>query len=117
MESLEGSHEALAARARAAAQAEKKALADRAEFQALADGAESSVAARVREREEENARLRRQLEGGADAAQARDVQRRTQRYILSCGRGWWCVRVDAVLLLAHPLPRPLLAVLHGLLVV
>lgn len=71
MGSLEAEHGALAARAGAAARAEEKALADRAEAQARADSAERSSAERVRSLEEEATRLRRQLETGADAAQAR----------------------------------------------
>lgn len=74
VESLEANHEALAARARAAAQAETKALADRAEARARADSAERSAAGRVRELEEEATRLRQQLETGADAAQVRERQ-------------------------------------------
>eukprot|EP00752_Nemacystus_decipiens_P009555 g8535.t1 len=69
VDSLEENHEALAARAGVALEAEKKALADRAEAQARADSAERSAERRVRELEEEAARLRRQLEMGADAAQ------------------------------------------------
>ena len=94
VESLEADHEALAARARAAAEAEKEALAGRVEAQALADRAERSAERRVRELEEEAARLRRQLEMGADAAQARYVCKTYRPTECEVRHGAWdgCVR-------------------------
>lgn len=77
MESLEAEHEALVVRARVAVEGEEKAAANHAEVQARADNVERSAGARVRELENEAAQLRRQLETGANAAQARGGERRS----------------------------------------
>lgn len=75
MESLEAENKALAARARIAAEGEQKAVADLAEARARADGVERSSVARVRDLENEATQLRRQLETGANAAQASEEER------------------------------------------
>ncbi|CAM9685048.1 unnamed protein product [Scytosiphon promiscuus] len=68
---LEAKHDALSERARTAVEEKRKAVADCAEAQHRAANLERSMQERVRQLEEEANTLRRQLETGADAAQAR----------------------------------------------
>lgn len=113
VESLEANHEALAARARTAAQAEKKAVADRADAEARADSAERSAAGRVRDLEEEAGRLRRQLGTGADAAQAREDE--THTVVTSEPfDSWRRVCVDAMFAWPPSSPQPVPPCSHGL---
>lgn len=70
LDSLETERESLTERATAALQAEKRATADLAGAQSRTKNAEQALESRVRELEEEAARLRREVAMGADAAEA-----------------------------------------------
>ncbi|CAM9923058.1 unnamed protein product, partial [Ectocarpus sp. 4 AP-2014] len=72
--SLEAEREGLVSRSREAVQSERAAVAGRAEAEARAKSVERSSEIRVREVEAEAARLRQQLETGADATEVKSMR-------------------------------------------